>query len=210
MINTIFKIAIPALACVTLTACGGSSTGVSSFDTIKTKGQQLIADYGTAEVTNVGSMPVSGLATYNGAAAYSREYSDIVDISEYATTVSDISLSANFATSKITGVADNFHTRVSQNISLDGNLSLDGTITGNTFSTNLNGTVTETLSGYTGDEAVLNGISLPVVYSGNTTGEFVGSNAGALRGVGTGIGATSYEGQALSITVNAIFGGVTE
>ena len=57
MINVIFKIAIPALACVTLTACGGSSTGVSSFDTIKTKGQQLIADYGTADAgTSLGLM----------------------------------------------------------------------------------------------------------------------------------------------------------
>ena len=210
MINVIFKIAIPALACVTLTACGGSSTGVSSFDTIATKGQQLIADYGTEAVTDVGSMPVSGSATYNGAAAYSSQFSNAADISINATTVSDISLSANFAASTITGVADNFHTRVSPNISLDGQLNLVGTITGNTFSTNLNGTVTETISGMTGDAAALNGLSLPVVYSGNTTGEFVGSNAGALRGVGTGIGATSYEGQALSITVNAIFGGVTE
>jgi hypothetical protein len=193
-----------------LTACGGSSTGSSSFEAIASEGRSLIAQYGAAPTTDIANMPTTGTATYNGAAAYSTQYSSAVDISQYATTVSDVTLTADFANSTVTGTADNFHTVSTPNVTLDGSLSLNGNIIGDTFATNLNGTVTETITGLTGAQASLNGIQIPVSYTGSTNGEFVGSSAEAFRATGTGTGTATYLGEPLSLTVNAFFGGVQE
>lgn len=193
-----------------LTACGGSSTGSSSFETIASEGQALIAQYGAAPTTDVANMPTTGTATYEGAAAYSTQYSSAVAISQNATTVSDVTLTADFANSTVTGTADNFHTVSTPNVTLSGSLSLNGNITGNTFNTNLNGTVTETITGLTGAQASLNGTQLPVSYTGSTSGEFVGSSAEAFRATGTGTGTATYLGENLSQTVYAVFGGTQD
>ena len=193
-----------------LTACGGSSTGSNSFETLASEGRSLIAQYGTAPTTDIANIPTTGTATYEGVAAYSTQYSSPVDISQYATTVSDVTLTADFANSTVTGTADNFHTVSTPNVTLNGSLALSGNITGNTFSTNLNGTVTETITGLTGAQASLNGTQLPVSYTGSTSGVFVGSSAEAFRATGTGTGTATYLGENITQNVNAVFGGVRE
>lgn len=193
-----------------LAACGGSSTGSNSFETIASEGRSLVAQYGAAEATDPANMPTTGTATYNGAAAYSSDYSSAVNIAQYAETVSDVTLTADFANSTVTGTADNFHTVATPNVTLNGSLSLNGTITGNTFSTDLSGTVTETITGLTGAEAAYNGTQVPVTYTGSTNGEFVGSSAEAFRATGTGNGTATFLGENLSQNVNAVFGGVQD
>lgn len=188
-----------AVACVTLlSACGGSSTGVSSFEALSSRGQALLSQYGSAPVTDVANMPTTGTATYRGVAAYSSDYSSPVNIAQYATTVSDIELTANFANSTISGRADNFQQRVDPNISMSGQVDVvNGTISGNTFSAALSGTINE--SGY--------GLTVPVNYSGSVNGEFVGSGAEAVRGTGTAVGDAGVYGQQ---TVYTVWGAVRD
>lgn len=193
-----------------LTACGGSSTGSSSFETIVSEGRAILDQYGAAAATDPANMPTTGTATYNGAAAYSSDYSSAADIVQYAETVSDVTLTADFANSTVTGTADNFHTVSTPNVTLSGSLSLNGTISGNSFSTDLNGTVTETLTGLTGAQAAYNGTQVPFTYTGSTSGVFVGSAAEAFLAVGTGTGTATFLGENISETVNAAFGGVQD
>ena len=201
-------VAIIVCSSTLLAACGGSSTGSNSFETIASEGRSFIAQYGTAATTDPANMPTTGTATYNGTAAYSTEYSSAVDIIQLGTTVSDVTLTADFANSTVTGTVDNFHTISTPNVVLNGSLSLDGNITGSTFSTNLNGTITETLTGLTGSQASFNGTQLPVSYTGTTNGVFIGSGAEAFRATGTGNGTATLMGQTLTQSVNAVFGGV--
>lgn len=190
---------IVAVACVTLlSACGGASTGGSSFEALSSRGQALLSQYGTAPVTNVANMPTTDNATYRGVAAYSSDYSSPIDIAQYATTVSDVELTANFANSTITGHVDNFQQRVDPNISMSGRVDVvNGTISGNTFNAGLSGTVTE--SGY--------GLTIPVNYTGSVNGEFVGSGAESVRGTGTAVGDAGIYGQQ---TVYTLWGAVRD
>ena len=137
-------------------------------------------------------MPTSGTATYQGAAAYSSTYSTAAGLAAYATTVSDVELLADFANSTISGTADNFKTSVA-GVSLSGGMNVNGSITNNTFSAAVAGTVTESGANLT----------VPVAYSGSVNGEFVGANAEGLRGLGSATGDAGIYG---SQNVYVLFG----
>ena len=85
-----------------LAACGGGSTGGSSFEQLSTKGLNLVSEYGSAPVTQVSSMP-TGTATYRGVAAFSSETSNPNQIIQTARTVSEIEITADFSDSTLSG-----------------------------------------------------------------------------------------------------------
>lgn len=157
-----------------VSACGGSETsGGPSFSTMSATGNQLLAQYGSAPATDVNDMPQAGSATYKGVAAYSSEFSDPADIAQYADTLSELELNANFATAEMTGRAYNFK-NVDPTYTIDGQVNVNGTITGNTFDAAVSGTTQESVPG----------ASATVTYDGSVQGEFVGSGAEAVRGDG--------------------------
>lgn len=167
-------------AVMTLTACGGSSTGGSSFEQISSTGLNLISDYGNTPVTPVLSMPI-GTATYRGAAAFSTETSDPNQIIQTARTVSEVEVIANFSSSTISGRAFNFKFSdpTLPDITMSGELAItNGVISQNQLTANLSGTLTEN---------TLN-MTLPVTYNGTIAGSFVGDNAVAALGTGTAVG----------------------
>ena len=136
-----------------------------------------MTEYGTAPATAVDDMPNTNSTMYRGIAAYSSEYSDPADIAQYAETLSQLELNANFATSSMTGRAYNFKS-VDPNITIDGQIDVTGTISGNTFAADVDGTTKEAAYGQSGN----------VTYNGTVNGEFVGSNAQAVRGSGYAVG----------------------
>jgi hypothetical protein len=176
-----------------LTACGGGGGSGASFESISSKGLSLLATYGTAPVTDVANMPSSGTANYTGTAAYSTVYSTAAGIAQNATSVSDVSLVADFANSTMSGSSQNFKS-YDPNISMSGRINVNGNITGNEFSAAVNGTVTE--SGY--------GLTIPVNYSGAVGGVFVGTNADAVRGLGSATGDLGIYGS--DVNVNVLWG----
>lgn len=158
-----------------LSACGGSGTsGGPSFNTLSSSGNRLIDQYGTAAETDVANMPTSGSATYKGVAAYSSDYSDAASILEYAGTLSELELTADFANSSISGRSYNFK-NLDATTTVEGQINVSGAITGNTFNA--------TVSGNT-EESYLNQ-SANVSYDGTASGEFVGTDAEAIRGTGS-------------------------
>ena len=166
-----------------LSACGGSSTSSSgsltnaSFETLAQSGRSLIAEYGSASPTDVANMPTSGAATYRGVAAYSASFSNPVDIVAYAETVSALEVTADFASSTVSGQATNFQ-YFDPSVDLNGQINLNGTITGNRFNASLSGSITESAGGIT---ATGN-------YTGSASGDFVGASAEGLRGTGVATG----------------------
>ena len=193
-VNTVF---LAGCSIAILSGCGGGGSGGATFESISTQGQSLLATYGTAPVTDVANMPSSGTATYSGTAAYSLDYSTAAGIAQNATSVSDVSLVADFASSTMSGSATNFKA-YDPNISLDGKINVNGVITGNEFLAGVTGTVTET--GY--------GLKIPVGYSGTVAGEFVGNNADAIRGLGTATADLGIYGS--DLTVNVLWGAERE
>lgn len=176
-----------------ISACGGSSTsGGPSFETLSTSGSALLEQYGNAAPTGVDNMPITGTATYRGVAAYSSDSSDPVYIAQYADTLSELELNANFGTSTISGRAYNFKTNV-PGVSIDGQVNVNGTISGNTFDADLSGSTVES------NEAITANLN----YTGTAQGEFVGTDAQAVRGTGTATGDAGILG---SYTVYMLWG----
>ena len=185
-----------------LAACGGGSTGGSSFEQISTKGLNLVAEYGNTPVTQVSSMP-TGTATYRGVAAFSSETSNPNQIIQTAQTVSEIEIVADFSNSTLSGRAYNF--KVSeptlQDITMSGEVAItNGVISQNQLTADISGTLTERAENRT----------LPVSYSGTVTGNFVGENAAAAIGTGSAVGSADlspYGGSAnFTQTSNIVWG----
>lgn len=183
-------------------ACGGGSTGGSSFSQLAAEGDRLVTLYGNATPTNPASMPV-GTATYRGVAAYSSSTSDPSRIVETARTVSALELTANFDADTINGRAYNFQVNepALPGITMSGQLDIsNGIISGNGLQANISGVLTERYQN----------ISLPVTYNGTLSGAFVGSNAQAIAGTGAAIG--TFDGRAYggsaneTVTSYAVFG----
>jgi hypothetical protein len=193
MTKTKLNALLTTTAVLALAACGGSSTGGSgsSFQQLSTSGINLISQYGNAQATAPASMPV-GTATYRGVAAYSTLYSNPVDIVQFAETLSEVELVANFDTSGLSGRAFNFR-YIDPAITVSGELQVTGSISSNTFNANINGTLVESYQG----------ASLPVNWNGSVTGDFVGNNADAIVGTGSAIGDAGIFG---SVTANTVFG----
>lgn len=193
MQSTTLTMFLATAAVVTLSACGGSSTGggQSSFEQLSAEGTDLIARYGNAPTTALSAMP-TGTATYSGYAAYSTQFSSPADIVQFAETLSEVELTANFDTSALNGRAFNFR-YVDPAYQVSGDLAIAGNITGNSFDASISGTLTESFEG----------ASLPVNWNGNLSGEFVGSNADALRGTGTATGDAGLFG---TFPASAVFG----
>lgn len=182
MTKTKLNALLATTAVLALAACGGSSTSGSgsSFEQLSTRGLDLITQYGSANLTPVGSMP-TGSATYNGVAAYSTQTSNPSQIIQMARTVSQVQITANFDNSTISGKAHNF--QVSQAglpvTGMSGELLItNGAINQNQLTANIAGTLTETGPGF----------AIPVSYNGTISGDFIGNNADAIVGSGTAVG----------------------
>lgn len=115
------------------------------------EGDRLAAKYGSSSLTQVGRVPASGTATYDGVAVYND-----------GQMVSDAQLRANFGTDRITANMTNFTYYTGQTLSGSLNMT-DGRITGNRFAGTVNGTVT----GPGGSGTII----------GDLDGGFVGSTA---------------------------------
>ena len=185
-----------------LAACGGGSTGGSSFEQLSTKGLNLVSEYGSAPVTQVSSMP-TGTATYRGVAAFSSETSNPNQIIQTARTVSEIEITADFSASTLSGRAYNF--KVSEptlpDITMSGEVAItNGVISQNQLTADISGTLVERASN----------IILPVTYNGTVTGNFVGDNAEAAIGTGSAVGSADlspYGGSAnFTQTTNIVWG----
>lgn len=179
---------MPALAL--LAACGGSETGGSSFAQLSSSGINLVQKYGDADPTAPAAMP-TGSATYNGVAAYSTDYSMPENIVNYADTLSKVQLNANFNSSTLSGKAYDFVTN-EPGYTIAGELQVNGIINSNTFTAGIGGTLMETYQG----------VSVPVGWTGNIAGGFVGTNAQGLVGLGTAVSTGIYGG----VTANTVFG----
>jgi len=159
---TLSSIAILSL----MSACSSSSGGNQSFDQLATKGQNIIEEYGNADVTPESAMPTAGTATYNGVAAFSDVPSESY-IAENAEAVAALRLEANFGDSTIGGKMDNFVDY--NNVHAPGSVQItNGTISGNTFNANLDGDIT------------IEGEAVSV--SGDMGGGFLGADANAVAG----------------------------
>lgn len=171
---------------IVLSACGGASTsggspdgppgegiGTTSFESLSADAKNLMQKYESAPLSSVAAMPLSGSATYRGVAAYSLDSSDPNSVVQNADALSQIELSANFALSQIEGRAYDFKS-FDPNITVEGQIDLEGSISGNAFSAVANGTTSE--SGY--------GESFDITYNGSVQGTFVGDSAQALVGAG--------------------------
>jgi hypothetical protein len=182
------KTVLSSMAIVSLlSACSGGSGSSQSFDQLATKGQNIIEKYQDADLTPEAAMPTSGTATYNGVAAFS-DVPDAEYIAENAEAVAALRLEANFGNNTISGKMDNFVDY--DNERADGSVQItNGSISGNTFNANLNGSLT-----VDGDTASV---------TGDMAGGFVGANANAVAGV---LQADLSAGGQTGATLYGIFG----
>lgn len=170
-----------------LSACGGGITsGGPSFDALGLSGQNFIDQYASVAVTDMENMPNSGTATYKGVAAYSSDYSDPDSIIAHAGSLSELELIADFTKSSISGRVYNFK-NIDATANVEGQLEVNGLISGNNFTATVNGTTTET---YLGDSAV-------VSYDGSASGNFIGTDSGAIRGTGSVVANAGAKGSGL-------------
>lgn len=155
------SLATAALVPLVLGACGSSSSTDrtvppveppptrASFDQVANQARSLFNEQVDIDYTPDANVPVSGSATYSGAAAYKADSSippdlDYPDYQNAILTnpefVSEVKLTANFGSSSISGVFSNFHSATAG--PLDGGLRIsNGTIDGNGFSGDVSGNV---------------------------------------------------------------------
>lgn len=188
MSNEIRTTALVILFPFVLGACGSSSStdptvppiepppSRASFEELASLGKSLFDEQVDLDYTPAPSMPVSGTATYSGAAAYKTDSSIPLDLDypDYETAiltnpefVSDVELVANFGSASITGSFNNFNSAADG--PLNGSLRiLNGTIVGNEF--------TGDISGRVGTPGAVRAAV------GTTDGNFVGSGADYVLG----------------------------
>ena len=177
------SLATAALVPLVLGACGSSSSTDrtvppveppptrASFDQVANQAKSLFDEQVDIDYTPAANVPVSGTATYLGAAAYKTD-SNIppdLDYPDYENAiltnpefVSEMKLTANFGSSSINGVFSNFHSAAAG--PLDGGLRItNGTIDGGSFAGDVSGNVG------------VPGAVRPAI--GTTSGDFVGDGA---------------------------------
>jgi hypothetical protein len=168
------KTILSFLAVAALSACGGSSTGSASFETSEqsfddrvANAQALVDKYEDATATI--DMPTSGTAEYAGFAAFA-ETESFEEEDVFA--IADVSMTANFTATggSISGSMTNFLSFPEDDgevESIGGSLAIaNANFTGSTFSTTVSGTLTDPEG--------------PVTFTGNMTGQFVGSSGAAI------------------------------
>jgi hypothetical protein len=177
------NLAIAALVPLALGACGSSSSTDrtvppveppptrASFDQVANQAKSLFDEQVDIDYTPVANVPVSGKATYSGAAAYKTDSNIPPDLGypDYENAiltnpefVSEVKLTANFESSSINGVFSNFHSAAAG--PLDGGLRItNGTIDGGFFAGDVSGNVG------------VPGAVRPAI--GTTSGDFVGDGA---------------------------------
>ncbi|WP_413719555.1 transferrin-binding protein-like solute binding protein [Silicimonas sp. MF1-12-2] len=158
--------------------------------------EQQIIDTGYALIDQFASeaptatMPASGIVTYQGVGAASPSGSTPSEIIATATSVYQVTAQVDFANSTMTGQAYNFQS-TTPGYDISGSLGATGTVSGSSFSGTYSGSMTEQ--------------GIPVTYSGTIAGDFVGGDAAAMIGTGSGtataqgigtIGFNSYWGAA--------------
>jgi hypothetical protein len=209
LVLTVGRAVIFSLLPLTLAACGSSSSTDptvppvtppptrASFSELSTLASKLFDEQDPLPVTPVANMPVSGTATYSGAAAYksSADVDDTLNYPDYQRAildnpawVSDVKLTANFASDTVAGKFSNFQSAVSG--PLGGEINFD------------NAGIRRDGSGdYADFEGPVSGIVDSVGVVGSVFGEFVGDSAeyilgridADLDGANT-LGATSVNG----------------
>lgn len=139
--KTLSRLALASLLPLSLAGCGGSSTGASSFEDLRDDGLALIARYDDADLTPVNRMPSSGSARYEGVAAFAEGEEIALDASN-ATVLSQVELTADFRTGRVSGGFDNFRSYY-DGTTISGSIPIsNGRIEDNIFTADAAGTLT--------------------------------------------------------------------
>lgn len=134
LVLTIGRAVLVSLLPLTLAACGSSSSTDptvppvappptrASFSELSTLASTLFEQQDPLPLTPVASVPLSGTATYSGAAAYklAEDVDDTLDYPDYQRAildnpewVSEVKLTADFASDTVAGKLSNFQSAVS-------------------------------------------------------------------------------------------------
>jgi hypothetical protein len=204
---TIGRAVLFSLLPLTLAACGSSSSTDptvppvtppptrASFSELSTLASTLFEQQDPLSLTPVASIPLSGTATYSGAAAY-KSTDDVDDSLEYPdyqraildnpAWVSEVKLTADFASDKVAGKFSNFQSAVSG--PLDGAINFDNA-----------GILRDSAGDFAQFDGRVSGSVDSVGVVGSVFGEFVGDSAEYILGRidlegPTGLGATGVNG----------------
>jgi hypothetical protein len=135
LVLTIDRAVVVSLLPLTLAACGSSDTPPptrASFSELSTLASTLFEQQDPLSLTPSASVPLSGTATYSGAAAYksAENVDDTLGYPEYQRAildnpewVSDVKLTADFASDTVAGKFSNFQSAVSG--PLNGEVNVD-------------------------------------------------------------------------------------
>ena len=209
LVLTIGRVVIFSLLPLTLAACGSSSSTAptvtpppvtppptrASFSELSTLAKTLFDEQDPIASTPVASIPVSGTATYSGAAAYkstddvdgSLEYPDYQRaILDNPAWVSEVKLTADFASDTVAGKFSNFQSAVSG--PLDGAINFDNARI-----------LRDSADGFAVFDGPVSGSVDSAGVVGSIFGEFVGDSAEYILGGidldgPTGLGATGVNG----------------
>ncbi|MDX8348251.1 hypothetical protein SLH49_09650 [Cognatiyoonia sp. IB215446] len=153
-------------------AGGGGNAAALTFDELNETNSQIINEVASSSVTPEDDIPDSGSSIYRGALTLTLQDGSGEGV------IGQAQVNANFATSVVTGGADNF-------FDLDGNAT-SGTVT------IANGLILPGVSQVTGD---INGTvtfdGTPLALDTTLTGTISGNDADYISGVVTGTGADS-------------------
>jgi hypothetical protein len=184
-----FKIALVApVIAVTLSACGGGTSGISGFEDLGNKADGItkrVNDIGEYDAesdtfknkTEVGEMPTQGTAAYAGVAGLwlnddQQKGEDDRAIGGTPEVAAEISLTADFETSEISGSLTNFQAS-KEDDTLNGTVDISGgSISGGNLNANLSGTLGGNVDGQDEEHT----------FTGAMTGTFLGDNAEAAVG----------------------------
>lgn len=160
-----------------LAACGGSGGGSddprAEYADDAARAGRIIDETERLNRTSAAAMPVRGRAEYDGVVGLA--FGGTPASLERADMIGDLDLDADFGAGTIRGEMDDFNTRDGRE--LDGELRIgNGRITGSGFT----GRATGTLSG---------GANAPGAVDARINGDFLGRDAGAIAGSGTGTSA---------------------
>lgn len=155
----------------TLAACGGGGGGqLASFDDLSAEQVSLAEAAVAVDRTPVADMPSTGSASYDGVAGFS--IGTMPQTTEDLNILSELALTADFASGAISGSLSNFNSAEGEDI--EGTLALtNGQISDNTFTADAAGTLTR------GGAALATDLDME--------GAFGGADAALLTGTATGM-----------------------
>lgn len=161
-------LAVSAIAL--LAACGGSSTGGSSFEQLAQRGTDLIVKHYYSNETPVNRLPV-GAVTYRGVASFNNSpiinENFLATADPLATIRLDLNVAANTVSGEVTNITSFDGSPASGTVTIS-----NGNFAGNTFIADTRGTVF-----YQGQAATVNG---------RMDGIFIGANGEAVFGTSAG------------------------